>query len=132
MQKSLVHLDKIQTKIKERQAELLAMDKVTYHKCTKVHQLQNNSWNNSINHKLQVCVHRICVLMLSTILIPEWLSLLYLKTGNKGTKKLTLHYSWQISLCTSGVIKFTSAWNYQSEQLYENKLYQRLDYYNRK
>jgi len=68
MQKSLVHLDKIQTKIKERQAELLAMDKVVYHKCTKVRQLLQN---NSINHKLQVCVHRTCVLMLSTILIPE-------------------------------------------------------------
>lgn len=45
MQKSLVHLDKIQTKIKERHAELLAMDKVIYHKCTKVCQLQNNSLN---------------------------------------------------------------------------------------
>lgn len=47
MQKSLVHLDKIQTKIKERHAELLAMDKVIYHKCTKVRQLQNNSLNKS-------------------------------------------------------------------------------------
>lgn len=35
MQKLLLHLENIQTKIKERQAELLAMDKVVYHKCTK-------------------------------------------------------------------------------------------------
>ncbi|XP_067209825.1 KICSTOR subunit 2-like isoform X2 [Linepithema humile] len=35
MQKPSEHLDNIQTKIKERQMELLAMDKVTYHKSTK-------------------------------------------------------------------------------------------------
>lgn len=50
MQKLLLHLENIQTKIKERQAELLAMDKVVYHKCTKVCQLQNTFF--LINYKL--------------------------------------------------------------------------------
>lgn len=37
VQKPSEHLDNIQTKIKERQVELLAMDKVIYHKSTKVY-----------------------------------------------------------------------------------------------
>jgi len=49
-----VHLDNIQTKIKERHAELLAMDKVICHKSMKVRSLKIilNIINKNRNEKI--------------------------------------------------------------------------------
>jgi len=57
MHKPSVHLDNIQSKIKERHAELLAMDKVIYHKSTKVNYFLSKFL---INYNLYVCLQDLC------------------------------------------------------------------------